>query len=259
MSAAPTQVPARPAATVVLLRDGAEGVEVWLMLRVRGMAFAGGMTVFPGGRVDEADADIGVPMTGGDVAALAARQGEPVEVTRAALVAAARETFEETGVLLTRPVVEADVGELRHRVETRQVSFADALRQLDAAIDLSLLHAWARWVTPVDEPRRYDTHFCLAQLPFGAVVSADTPEAAAASWVPITRAVAEAEAGERLMLPPTLAVLRGLAQYPSVADALADADRRSLEPVMPVIRRSGAGLVAVLPDGTELTLPTLTP
>lgn len=255
MSATPASVPASPASTVVLLRDGGDGVEAWLMRRVRGMAFAGGMTVFPGGRVDAADSAADVRVTGGDVEALAARQGEPVEVTRAALVAAARETFEEAGVLLTSPVVTAAVGDLHRRVETREVDFADALRQLDAAVDLSLLHAWARWITPAVEPRRYDTHFWLAALPAGAVVSADTPEAAAAEWVPVVRAVAEAEAGARLMLPPTLVVLRGLAAYRTVADTLADADQRSLDPVMPEMQRTADGLVAVLPDGTRVAVP----
>lgn len=254
MSATPESAPASPASTVVLLRDGADGVEAWLMRRVRGMAFAGGMTVFPGGRVDAADSAADVPVTGGAVEALAARQGEPVEVTRAALVAAARETFEEAGVLLTSPVT-AEVGDLHRRVETREVTFADALRQFDAAVDLSLLHAWARWITPIVEPRRYDTHFWLAALPAGAVVSADTPEAAAAEWVSVVRAVAEAEAGTRLMLPPTLVVLRDLADYRTVADALADADQRSLEPVMPLMQRTADGLVAVLPDGTRVAVP----
>ena len=94
---------ARPAASVILLRDGPHGVEAWLMRRVIGMAFAGGMTVFPGGRVDASDSDPRISTVGGSVEALARRLGESAENARSALVAAARELFEETGVLLTQP------------------------------------------------------------------------------------------------------------------------------------------------------------
>ena len=94
-------VPIRDAATVVLLRDGADGVDVWLLTRVDQMVFAAGTTVFPGGRVDSADS--GLPWSGRPPDVLAARLGCDALVARALVGAAVRETFEEAGVLLTDP------------------------------------------------------------------------------------------------------------------------------------------------------------
>jgi 8-oxo-dGTP pyrophosphatase MutT (NUDIX family) len=128
-----TDVPVRDAATVVLLRDGSDGagIEAWLLTRVTQMAFAAGMTVFPGGRVD--DADSALPLVGGDFARLAARFGCSEDVARALVGAAARETFEETGVLLTVP--SADLSGARSDVELGRVSFGELLRANGLSVD----------------------------------------------------------------------------------------------------------------------------
>src|SRR5262245_13820341 len=107
------------------------------------MAFAGGMTVFPGGRVDDADAAL--PVTDAEVARLAARFECSDELARAFVGAAARETFEETGVLLTTP--SADLSGARADVERGFVSFGDLLRANGLTIDAAALHPWSRWVT----------------------------------------------------------------------------------------------------------------
>src|SRR5882757_5628475 len=95
------EVPIRDASTVVLLRDGAAELEVWLLTRVTNMAFASGMSVFPGGQVDPADATL--PWAGRDPLQFAADFGCDVELARSLVGAAVRETFEETGVLVTQP------------------------------------------------------------------------------------------------------------------------------------------------------------
>jgi 8-oxo-dGTP pyrophosphatase MutT (NUDIX family) len=246
---------ARPAASVILLRDGQHGLEAWLMRRVVGMAFAGGMTVFPGGRVDASDADPHIGTVGGNVAALARRLGESVQDARAALVAAGRELFEETGVLLTKPMPAIETAGLRRQLEDRVVSFSEVLGEMGGVLDLDALHPWARWVTPESEPRRYDTHFYLAALPDGAEADDDTPEASAAHWLGIRAALAEAAAGTRLMLPPTLVMLRDLAGFDSVQEAVDSAPTRPLEAVQPVLEPGQDGLLARLPDGSTLPMP----
>ncbi len=168
----------RDASTVVLLRDSDAGPEVWLMTRVTGMAFAGGMAVFPGGRVDTADA--GLPFAGG--ADEAARRFECTpEQARAIVGAAVREVFEETGVLLSVPTV--DVSGARADVEAGRVSFGDLLRANEVAVDGAALHPWSRWVTPAGEVRRYDTRFFVAAMPDDAQAQDVTTESSSAGLV----------------------------------------------------------------------------
>ena len=162
----------KPAATVMLLRDGDDGLEVYLMHRSMSMPFAPGMTVFPGGRVE--------PRDGGS--------------TRACAV---RETLEETGV----------------------------------ALDESKLVAWSRWVTPEVEDRRYDVAFYCAALPAGQHARNITTEAEHGEWMRVTDVLAGFFAGNISMLPPTIATIRELVVFDSVADVLAA--ERTIRPLMP--------------------------
>jgi 8-oxo-dGTP pyrophosphatase MutT (NUDIX family) len=245
-------VPVRDAATVVLLRDGAEGIEAWLLTRVVQMAFAAGMTVFPGGRVDPSDASL--PLSGGDVPTLAARFGCDEPTAHALLGAAVRETFEETGVLLSVPV--ADLSGARADVERGLISFGDLLRSNDLAIDGDALRPWSRWVTPAGEARRYDTRFFVGALPEAAEAQDVTSESSAAMWLPVTTAIEEAQRGERKMLPPTMATLASLAGFGAVAEVLAASSERRLDPVRPQVRVGEDGSVAVeLPDGSVVPIP----
>ena len=245
-------VPIRDAATVVLLRDGAEGVETWLLTRVTQMAFAAGMTVFPGGRVDDSDADL--PFDGAVAAEIAARFGCDEREARAYLGAAVRETFEETGVLLTAPL--ADLSARRLDVESGAVAFGDLLREHGLTIDASGLRPWSRWITPPGETRRYDTRFFVVALPDGADPQDVTSESSVAEWVSVGVALEQAQRGERKLLPPTIATLASLVPFPSVDAVIASADGRDLQPVRPNIRLTDDGyVVAELADGTSITVP----
>jgi 8-oxo-dGTP pyrophosphatase MutT (NUDIX family) len=244
-------VPVRDASTVVLLRDGASGVQAWLLTRVREMVFAGGMTVFPGGRVDRADADL--PFTAGAGVETASRFGCDETTARALLGAAVRETFEETGVLLSTPV--ADLSGARTDVETGRVSFGELLRANGLTVDATGLHPWSRWVTPPGEKRRYDTRFFVGLMPDGAEASDVTTESSEASWVGVEEALAQVQRGERRMLPPTIMTLSSLLPFATVAEAVATSVDRSLEAVRPNIRVEGDRVVAELPDGTSVRLP----
>jgi 8-oxo-dGTP pyrophosphatase MutT (NUDIX family) len=215
-------VPVREAATVILLRDrldGAEGIETWLMRRVPRMAFAPGMSVFPGGGVDPVDAD---GPRSADEAAVAAQLGVPGAHAGILLRTAAREIAEET----------------------------------DVRLPLEAIRPWARWITPPAESRRYDTYFFLAALPAEARADDISGEASVAGWLPVAQALAEYERGERPMLPPTVRTLMELSGYARVADALAAAARRRISPVTPVLRqRPDGSWVAELGNGLELPLP----
>ena len=244
--------PIRDAATVILLRDGAAGLEAWLLTRVQQMAFAAGMSVFPGGRVDAADAEL--PLLGADVDDVARRLDCSAELARALLGCAARETFEETGVLLTVPP--AQLPAVRADVEAGRVAFGDLLAGRGLAIDAAALQPWARWITPPGEARRYDARFFVGTVPNGATACNATSESSEAAWVPIGLALEQAERGERGLLPPTLATLAGLRAFGAVDDVLTAAADRCVEPTRPVLRWSADGAPAVeLPDGSLVPIP----
>lgn len=212
-------VPARPAATVMLLRDSVAdpgapeaGVEVFVLRRVASMAFAPSAYVFPGGGVDSRDADPGLPWAGPEPAAWARRLATPeVQQARELVVAAARELFEECGVLLAGPdehSVVADLSEpswdgVREQLVRRELSFAQMLMSRGLVLRTDLMRAVDHWVTPEFEPRRYDTHFFVAALPAGQVPDDDCTEAEHARWVAPQDLVAEYDRGEAILLPPT--------------------------------------------------------
>jgi 8-oxo-dGTP pyrophosphatase MutT (NUDIX family) len=246
---APESVPVRPAATVMLVRDASPpGVEVFVLQRTVNASFAAGMFVFPGGRVDEADgaAEIESYCIGLDDAAASAALG--IEHGGLAYwVAAVRECFEEAGVLLARrrdggpPDVP---GAERRAVHAGELSLADVCRRHDLVLELSELRYVAHWVTPIGEQRRFDTRFFLAAAPPGQDGQHDDAELVDSRWVRPADALARADAGELLMLPPTLANLRVLSAFDDVAAALAAADAAGPpECVRPRLRRDETGRV----------------
>jgi 8-oxo-dGTP pyrophosphatase MutT (NUDIX family) len=233
----------RPAATVVLLRDGRDGLEAYLQRRPMGMGFAGGLWVFPGGRVDEADRDPAVEATwaGPSPAEWAGRLGMDLTEARGHVVAACRETLEEAGLLLATPVPGvAALAAARRELLAGSVGLAELLARLGVRLDTGRLRPWGWWVTPEAEPRRYDTRFFLAGLPADAAVTAHLAEAERERWLPPAEAAADQELP---MLPPTRYTLRDLAGFGSVAEALAAAAGRRVERILPVL------------DGAELVLP----
>ena len=237
--------PARPrdAATVVLLRDSAAGLEAYLLRRHRQMAFAAGMYAFPGGTVDPRDADVAVGWTGPSPREWGDRLGCGPELARALVCAAVRETFEESGVLLAGSsaydvVADTTSGEWerdRAALVDRSLGFAELLLSRDLVLRTDLLGAWAHWITPEFEPRRYDTRFFLAALPAGQRTRDVSGEADTVVWMAPGAAVAGADAGTLAMLPPTYVTLRDLTRFPTVAQALAAAPARLIRPVLPAV------------------------
>ncbi len=257
-------VPVRDAATVVLLRDGPGGPEAFLLRRVSGMAFAAGMTVFPGGAVDPRDAEADVAWVGPPAAAWTAPFDADEGLARALLCAAVRETFEESGVLLAGPSpaevcdpAGADWEADRAGLERRDFSLAELLSRRGLSLRADLLRPWAHWITPPQESvrRRYDTRFLVAGLPPGQATRDVTSEAEVVEWVRPADALDQHRRGERPMMPPTIITLEEIVVFGSVADVLA-ADRSPgrIEPVLSLV--DGIPVVT-LPDGRAVRLGSL--
>jgi 8-oxo-dGTP pyrophosphatase MutT (NUDIX family) len=234
----------RPASTVILLRDTTQGPEVYLLRRQQSMAFAAGMTVFPGGRVDPTDSSIADSWSGPSPAWFGERLGCSAETAAAYVAAAVRETFEESGVLLAGPSTESVVEDTtgddweadRVALESRELGFADFLHRRGLVLRADLLGAWAHWITPEFEPRRYDTAFFVAALPAGQVTRDVTSESDQVAWIRPGDAVRAVEAGEMLMLPPTYLCCRDLSSYDVVSGALAASAHREIRAIQPTIR-----------------------
>lgn len=239
----------RDAATVMLLRDGEKGVEVFLQRRVAAMAFAAGMTVFPGGGVDGRDADAAVAWAGPPAEHWAEWFGCGVSLARALVCAVVRETFEESGVLLAGEGPEhvvADATPFHHAREaliSRKLSLAGFLADVGLVLRADLLRPWSAWLTPEQEPRRYDTRFFLAALPAGQLADGATTEADLSGWVRPADALADAVEGRTLLLPPTRFTLTELAEFDTVAQALVE--RREVPRIEPrlVLDDEGARVV----------------
>jgi 8-oxo-dGTP pyrophosphatase MutT (NUDIX family) len=240
----------------VILRDGADGIETWMMRRVRAMAFAAGVTVFPGGGVDPRDADVSVPWIGSDPGTFAARFETDAVTARELVTAAVRELFEETGVLLVDPLPAVDLEVARAALEARTLSLSQLLADHGCALDAGAVRPWARWITPPMEKRRYDTWFFVAALPDGVEAQAVSSEADVAGWLGVREVLAAGRNGTSLLLPPTQAMLNDLAAAGTVTAVLAQAAGRSLTPVHPDVRRGADGNINVEADGVVYTVPS---
>jgi len=243
-TAAPWEpVPARPASTVVLLRDGASGLEAYVLRRRASMAFAAGMHAFPGGAVDPRDTEHPLgSWAGPSPEEWGPRLGCDAAAARGFVCAAVRETFEESGVLLASTpddgaaVVDASGSgweEARQSLVDRRLALTELLDDRGLVLRSDLLAAWAHWVTPRFEERRYDTWFFLALLPAGQEPRDVSGEADRTAWTRPADAVAAARAGDLAMLPPTWATLEELAGFVSAQAAFAAAAGRDLPEVVP--------------------------
>jgi 8-oxo-dGTP pyrophosphatase MutT (NUDIX family) len=239
--------PPRPASTILLLRDNApqKEIEVFMMVRHYEIDFNSGALVFPGGSVDKGDSEIiATPdlYSGGeglDAASLSFR------------IAAIRETFEESGILLARPrgskaLVEAKrAGEIEaaHRAALCEgkTSFARVLADNGMLLALDELVPYAHWITPEGMPKRFDTWFFLAAAPPEQAGAHDGKESTDSIWVSPREALEGGESG-RFKLPfPTTRNLIRLGKQASVEAALDDSRGKQIVTVMPVMTRLNGG------------------
>ena len=243
----------RNASTILLLRDGKSRaeIEVFMMVRHYEIDFNSGALVFPGGSVDRNDTEIiarpelYTSGEGLDAAALSFR------------IAAIRETFEESGILLARPrgskalvdVKRASEIEAAHRADLNdhKTTFLEILTHNQMVLALDELLPYAHWITPEGMPKRFDTWFFLAAAPPDQLGAHDGREATDSIWVSAREALEGGESG-RFKLPfPTTRNLIRLGKQPDVAAALEDARGRTVVTVMPVMTRLNGGRQLVIP------------
>jgi len=229
-------VQALAAATVVLVRDGPQGLETLMVVRHHEIDFARGAAVFPGGKVAAADRDeqdVGAQLLGVHFA-------EDDLVLR---IAAVREVFEESGLLLARrrgrlldAEALADLWQRWHeRTAASAEAFVEMVRGAGLELALDLLHPFAHWVTPEVSPKRFDTYFYIAAAPPGQVAAHDGREAVDSFWIHPNDALRDCEQRRRVIIFPTLCNLALLGTSGNAADALADASARTVQRIQPTL------------------------
>ena len=221
-----------PAATLVVVRDRAgSSPELLMVERAEGMAFAAGALVFPGGRIDSADREL----------------GERLGIAPAA-VAAIRETIEETAVPVgfDSPPASEQCLEIQAAL-ARGEEFAQILEQAGARLDAAALTPFARWVPKFHAVRRFDTLFFVARAPAGEwSPSVIAGECAGAFWIAAGEALALEQAGRARLIFPTRRNLERLAQFSSFDEIRADALAHPVEPVTPwVEERDGEKFITI--------------
>jgi 8-oxo-dGTP pyrophosphatase MutT (NUDIX family) len=242
-SQTPQPVTPRLAATVLLLRDGGDGLEVLMISRHEEAGFAAGALVFPGGKVDPVDAALAA------CCPPAPELDEPALVLR---IAAIRETFEECGILLARGNGALLTAELLAALLARHGKTDAGFAALVAAAGLELatdhLVPYAHWITPVDRPKRFDTHFFVAPAAHDQIAVHDGREAVDAVWTTPQAVLAGAAAGRIKLVFATRMNLLKLARSATVAEAIAAARGGKIVTVTPVIEKTSAGPFIHIPE-----------
>ncbi len=217
----PHAVVIRDAVTVVLVRDGLEGIEVLMLKRSMRASFVPGAFVFPGGAIDQQDYEMPAMcwLNLGDSSPSPAESLEH----RVNVAGALRECFEETGILVAKSLegepiraLTDEVAALRREVHDNRRTFASVLIDHQLRIDPSEVRYWSRWVTPVGPARRFDTRFLLARAPGEQTGEADGSELTESRWIRPLTALDGFAAGVIPLIFPTVKTLESLQSYPSV-------------------------------------------
>jgi 8-oxo-dGTP pyrophosphatase MutT (NUDIX family) len=242
----------RPASTMLLLRDGAAGMEVFMVVRHHQIDFASGALVFPGGSID---ADDHVVAARKDLVAPGLTEAE-----LGFAVGAIRETFEECGMLLARPqgsdaLVSAEhvksLDGTRPVICEGKLAFSELLSAEKLTLATDLLVPYAHWVTPVTMPKRFDTRFFLAVAPSDQVGLHDGTENVDSIWITPQQAVADGEAGRRTVIFPTMLNLLKLARRNDVQSAIAAARASDVVTVMPHMTKVDDGFRMEIPAAAD--------
>jgi 8-oxo-dGTP pyrophosphatase MutT (NUDIX family) len=261
----------RDAATVILLRDRAEGsYELFLMRRGRNQAFMGGAYVFPGGSLDQADTDPELAACIGGLDAAEARrllqETDLPEATALGLfVAAIRETFEEAGVLLARdlfgntvdlsnPETAARFAGYRLELHENRITLGELARRERLLFAPDLLTPYSHWITPQIETRRFDTRFLLARLPGRQAPIHDRMELTDSRWLTPAAALTEHAAGRIVLMPPTLKTMEELLTFSDTRQLFAAARSQQIPAILPDAFWTEDGFGIRLPHDSEYTL-----
>lgn len=245
MSQAPQIAETKLSATILLLRD--EPVfEVLMVKRHHQIDFASGALVFPGGKTHAGDQDPtwAEHCVGWD---------EFDDEQRVLRIGAIREAFEEAGILLAEGLEVSDLGEVcdlsvREAVDRGETAFIDVVRGLGVKLRLDALTVFARWITPVMMPKRFDTWFYAVRAPSDQVAACDGRETVDAEWIAPAEILRMEAAGERTVIFPTRMNVQLLNEAASAADCVVRAQARTLVTVLPKVEKRGEGRFLVLPS-----------
>ena len=254
----PTTVPVKPAATVLLVRDAdAGGVEVFMLRRTFNAAFASGMFVFPGGKVDDVD---GVD----EIAELCdgltdARASSLLGIANGGLaywVACIRECFEEAGVLLARHETTGDVVRFddeataqrfeveRENIHDGSVALLDLCKREGLRLTTDDIHYVSHWITPMGEKRRFDTRFFIARAPQAQEPLLDDGETIESFWISPQEAIERAHEKDLMLMPPTKANIEFLLPFKTADEVLAAAAQVGMpQTILPKLKIDADGRV----------------
>lgn len=231
----PDEVEIRPAATVMLIADRPD-LQVFMMERNANIVFAGGMWVFPGGRVDATDSPL-------KFQALSTHRSDEEASSLMGLdkgglsyyIAAIRESFEEAGILLAldkdshEPLSlagkqnSARFNVHRHNVNASERDFFDIIEEENLILDAGAMHYIARWITPKGPPRRYDTRFFISRMPENQIPLHDDNELVHSEWISPLEILKKVEAEEMVLMSPTLRMVKSLSLFKNADDVIAAA------------------------------------
>lgn len=241
----------RLSATILLLRDGAQGLEVFMVTRHQQIDFASGALVFPGGKLAPGDGEARVHARCRGIEGLARDE-------IALRVGAIREAFEESGILLAHcgadgraiPPERLDALGARYRrgLDRGEIAIADMLESEDLVLDCGALVPFAHWVTPTFMPKRFDTFFYVARAPDDQLGAHDGHEAVDSAWLRPSDVVVDQAAGRRTLVPATLLNVKKLGRSDSVASALAAARSQPIVTVQPQLVQAPPHAVLSIPE-----------
>jgi 8-oxo-dGTP pyrophosphatase MutT (NUDIX family) len=254
----PTTVPVKPAATVLLVRDAdAGGVEVFMLRRTFNAAFASGMFVFPGGKVDDVDgvdeiAELCDGLTDSHASALLGIASGGL----AYWVACIRECFEEAGVLLARHESTGDVvrfddeatakrfEEERENIHDGSVALLDLCKREGLRLTTDDIHYVSHWITPMGEKRRFDTRFFIARAPQAQEPLHDDGETIESFWISPQEAIERAHEKDLMLMPPTKANIEFLLPYKTADEVLEAAAQVGMpQTILPKLKIDSDGRV----------------
>jgi 8-oxo-dGTP pyrophosphatase MutT (NUDIX family) len=238
-----TGVKPREAATLLVVRETGAGLEVFCVERHPKSGFLGGAIVFPGGKVDPADASDAWPVV----------PSSPDLPDRAQRIAACREALEEAAILPVHggTLSHAELLDVRARVAKGELALVPYLAGRGLALDLAALVPFARWVTPIAEARRYDTLFYLTVLPAGQEGAHDQRETTSSFWARPADVLARFTEGQVQLAPPTHRTLEIFSTAKTADDARALAARSCLDPICPSLVTHEGTMALVLPGDPE--------
>ncbi len=237
-----------PAATILIVRDGTRGLEVFMVKRHHQIDFVAGALVFPGGKVTVAD--------GHDELRQYADGIDAIDTSLHGLMAAAiREAFEESGILFARPNGEAELvsgarltelAGYRQRLETQEISLLEMLQREGLRLAYDRLAHFAHWITPENMPKRFDTHFFVAEAPVGQIGMHDGRESVDSLWITPHEAISDRKRWNVIF--PTKLNLMKLAKSGNVAAALRVARESRPLTVTPWVEDTPEGSVLRIRD-----------